>query len=253
LLLGRRDGFTALAERVVEAQPFAAQSTGTVECAVAADAVEGLVELGERTRTEAATADVAAALADVVERFTTWYRPSDRVSASLADAIATIGASKGPLPLVGMHGDPGPQNLLVADGGRVVVLDWENWEAAGLPLWDVAHFVRAYVVWATRKSRPVSRLGAVRTQFVDGGQLTPFVARSLTVAAERLGIDGRLIAPLVLTSFVAQAVREADRLEPERLGSGHNVQVLELLCGAIDGPVTGRLLSGAGTTGLAPT
>jgi hypothetical protein len=210
---------------------------------VALDALEGLIEIGERTRRSAAPVAVAAELGSVLHRFVDLYRPGDRVRAVLGDAVSQIEGSPEPVPIVGMHGDAGRQNLVVDRDGRVAFLDWERFEPAGLPLWDIAHFARSYVTWATRRSRPVGRLAALKMQFVDGGPLTPFVARALDDGARRLGVQPSLVAPLVLTSFAADAVREAERLEPRRRGSGYFVRVLELLCASLDAPVTRRLLA----------
>jgi hypothetical protein len=252
IMLARPDGVTALVERMIDGRPFETQSRGTADCPVALDALEGLIEIGERTRRSAAPGAVAAELGAIVERFIDLYRPAGHVRAVLGDAVALIGQSPEPFPIVGMHGDAGRQNLLVDRDGRVVFLDWERWEPAGLPLWDIAHFIRSYVTWATRRSRPMSRLAALKMQFVDGGPLTPFVARALEDGARRLGVEPRLVAPLVLTSFAAEAVREAERLEPQRRASGSFVRALELLCSSLDAPVTRRLLGIGATDGTVP-
>jgi hypothetical protein len=243
ILLAQPDGLTALAERMIDGRPFEAGSTGQADCPVALDALEGLIELGERTRREAAASGVADRLGAITERFCDLYQPSDRVRTTLSDMVARLGRSHGPCPIVGVHGDPGRQNLLVDRAGRVAFLDWERWEPAGLPLWDIAHFGRSYVMWASRRSRPGARLTAVREQFVDGGPLTPFLIRALDEGSRRLGVAPGLVAPFVLSSIAAQAMWEAERLEADQLGSGHYVRVLELLCASLDAPVTRRLLA----------
>lgn len=242
ILFARPDGVTVLVERMINGRPFEGRSWGTADCPFALDALDGLIEIGELTRRSAAPGVVAAELGGIIDRFIELYRPTARVGGVLREAVRRIEQSHEEIPVVAMHGDAGRQNLLVDEGGRVVFLDWERWEPAGLPLWDVAHFARSYSSWAIRRSRPTGRLAALKSQFVDGGPLTPFVTRAFDEGARRLGVERSLIAPLVLTSLVADAVREAERLEPHRRASGYFVRALELLCASLDSPVTRRLL-----------
>ena len=242
VLFARPDGVTVLVERMIDGRPFEGRSWGTADCPFALDALDGLIEIGELTRRSAAPVVVAAELSGIIDRFIALYRPTSRVGGVLREAVRRIEQSREVIPIVGMHGDAGRQNLLVDQAGRVVFLDWERWEPAGLPLWDVAHFARSYSTWATRRSRPTGRLAALKSQFVDGGPLTPFVTRAFDDGARRLGVERGLIASLVLTSLVADAVREAERLEPQRRANGYFVRALELLCASLDSPVTRRLL-----------
>ena len=45
-----------------------------------------------------------------------------------------------PIPLVLVHGDFAPWNVKLQSHSKLAVIDWEDAEFAGLPLWDLCHF-----------------------------------------------------------------------------------------------------------------
>lgn len=64
---------------------------------------------------------------------------SDPVQLQSARQWLAPGSEVGPMPRVWQHGDFAPWNLRTR-GGAITAYDWEDAEAEGLPVWDIAHF-----------------------------------------------------------------------------------------------------------------
>ena len=95
------------------------------------------------------------------------------------------------LPLVFEHGDLCHPNLLLTRDGAVGVLDWERAEPAGLPAQDLFFFL-SYAAAGGRR-RPTALREAFRGP-------RPWAWRVAELYARRLGIDRRLLAPLLAVS-----------------------------------------------------
>jgi len=89
------------------------------------------------------------------------------------------------LPLVCTHGDFGHPNLLCQADGRLGVLDWERAEPAGLPGDDLFFFL----AYAAQRDGRAPFFGR-----------RPWAWRIAEDYAERVGIDRRLLRPLVAVS-----------------------------------------------------
>ena len=98
----------------------------------------------------------------------------------ISSSIAMI--QGGIIPLVLVHGDFTPWNLKRQTDGKIVALDWEDADPAGLPLWDLCHFffMQAHLF---REKNPIKRLA-----------VNPLVQNYLL----HLGVGRNKLAPLVL-------------------------------------------------------
>lgn len=239
---GSTRGLQLVGEEAVAGTAFVRRSKGGSECPYAADAVAALIELGRIGAGQCPTAKVAQTLAGFLDQFLRLYRPSADTSGHLQQQIEALSAAELPIPLVFMHGDPGLQNLVIRPDDRLALLDWENAEQAGMPLWDLFHFLRTYVVWAGRRGMLTSRSAAITEHYLEGASLTDFLVGSVERYRRALQLDGSLIGPLFWTHLLVQALREAPRLDPSELQQGHQLKLLELLVAGRHSAVLRRIL-----------
>jgi hypothetical protein len=226
LFAGRHAGLAVVGEAVVEGRPFD-RASETAAPAVE-DAAAWLTELGARSARPAAAVDVAGAMDALLARFVSLCRPDDALVERLRAAVEAIRGSGEPFPLVFQHGDPGTWNLLVREDGSAVVLDWENADAAGMPLWDLFYLLRSHAVGTGHRSGTRRRMHAIERYLFDASPLSDLVVGSVHAYADRLGIGRALIEPLFHLCWMHQALKEATRVAPGRVHGAHYNRLLRL-------------------------
>jgi Phosphotransferase enzyme family len=226
---GHHAGLAILGESALRGTPFRQATGATHDCPLARASLDWLLELGRgtahRVRDEQ---DLAAAIGELATRFTALYRLTKAQRAALqrhVDALAEAGSS---LPLVLQHGDPGTWNLLVSAAGAPAFLDWEAAERHGMPLWDAFYFVRSFAVTVARRRGRTSRLAAVHRELLADGPLSRLLTVAVNGHCADIGLDESLVDPLFATCWMHRALKEATRLSPRRLDSGHYVNLLRL-------------------------
>jgi Phosphotransferase enzyme family len=226
---GHHAGLAILGESAVHGTPFRGTTSATPDCPLAHGALDWLLELGRVTAHRPPDEhDVGAALRELTARFMALYRLTTAERAVLrrhVDALAEAGSS---LPLVLQHGDPGTWNLLVGADGAPAFLDWEAAERHGMPLWDAFYFVRSFAVTVARRRGRTTRLAAVRRELLGDGPLSRLLAAATDRHCADIGLDRSLVEPLFATCWMHRALKEATRLSPRRLDSGHYVNLLRL-------------------------
>jgi hypothetical protein len=238
---GRAAGRALVAERALAGRPFADRSTRRPDCPVAADAIEGLGRLAEATADDVAGSAAAEALSDVVRRFAALYPASAPRADWIVDRLRFV--AELPLRAVAIHGDPGPQNLLVDDRGTVAFVDWENGEPSGPPCWDIFHFTRSFATWSSRQRHAGTWLGASVAHLADGTAMTPTIIDAVERYRRRIGVAPAWLAPLFFAQLAYLAVNEATRLPADRLAAGGYARLLDRLHERRDGAVLRRLLA----------
>lgn len=223
---GQAAGLGVLAETIATGHPFERLDPAGARSA-AVDVVGWLSDLAVATSVPADLVALRAGLDRILAAYATAYAPGEAELTAIRARLAIVTGAGQPIRTVFLHGDPGVQNLLV-DGGRVTMLDWENGDPAGLPVWDVAIFLRSYAVWATAGRGRGSRFAAVRRHLVDGSSLTPELATALEAYRRRVGIAPALVEPLVTLGWVWLAARDAARLDPGRAADGQAIRVARL-------------------------
>lgn len=220
-------GLSVVAESALSGRPLARREGGRAAVAKAVEVVDVLAGLAVASRVTVDGTTAGAALTDLVGRYAALYATTPDERAALEEDVAALTAG-GALDAVTLHGDPGTHNILDGPAG-VVVLDWENHEAAGLPLWDVLAFLRTWVADGTRRRLPVRRSTVVNAAFVralgDDGPVRDLVRRYCRGA----GVPDELGPPLTRLAWVYQAVKEAPRLAPGRTDRGVSVDVVRRL------------------------
>ena len=241
LFAGRHAGLAIVGEHAVPGEQFGARAGSEPGGGPIVDAADWLRTLAVGSARPAAAGDVARALAELHRRYVALCRPSPAQADRLAREIERVDAADGPIPLVFQHGDPGTWNLMVGDDGTVRFLDWENAEPAGPPLWDLFYLLRSHAVGAARRAGVRRRLTAVERWMFGASPVSPLVVGAVQRYTDEVGLDRRLIEPLFHLCWMHQALKEATRMAPDRVGGGHYNQLLRLGLERRDAPTLHQL------------
>jgi hypothetical protein len=222
LFFGTHAGLALLGQMAVYGEPFRSRTKATIDCPIANDAVNWIVKLGvASSNTAAATsAEVEAALKKLYRRFAEIYPLSNLEADFLAEQIKTIGRGLEKFPLVFQHGDPGTWNMLVSPENRVIVIDWEAGEPEGMPLWDLFYFLRTYGSWMLRAQSKRNPLQSFSQHFLEPSPLHDLLLATLKRYCDGVGLAADLISPLFYTCWMHRALKEATRLQKDRLSKG---------------------------------
>ena len=224
---GRAGALSVLAEHAIDGVPFERLAPDRARAA-AERFVEWLSQLASETKQPMNIDELRASLDRIVSAYVAAYAPPAAERRAIATRVATIVAADPPLRSVFVHGDPGVQNLVVSGTADVGVLDWENGDPAGLPLWDLLVFLRSYAVWTTAGRGRESRFSAARRHLIDGSEMTSRLAESIVSHRQRLGIPREVVEPLVTLGFVWLAAKDAARLRPAAAASGQAVRLARM-------------------------
>lgn len=227
---GHHAGLALVGETIIDGIPFRQQTKGTADCLYAQAALEWLTDLGAATADSTAITpqQTAEQLGELLTRFTEIYTISPAHRTFLAEQMATLANSPIAMPLVFQHGDPGPWNVMVTATGRAVFLDWEAFEAQGVPLWDLFYFLRSYCVGAARSQGVRNTLTGFTQQFLAETPLSHLVITTTQHYCQRVGLAPNLVEPLFYLCWVHRSLKEATRLTPQKLENGHYLNLIRL-------------------------
>jgi hypothetical protein len=238
---GCHAGLAIVGETAVAGTPLRSRTSAAADCPLAAAALRWLLELGERSAAVPQdNAVAAAALDELMGRFLALYDLDDGQHTALTEQIDRIRHAR-PLPLVFQHGDPGTWNVLVADDGRPIFLDWEAFEPYGLPLWDAVYFARSHVMTVGRAAGGRDALEIVRRAWLEDTPAVRDFARVIREHRDRIGLERDLIEPLFTTCWMHRALKEAGRLTAARLQHSHYAGLLRMVLDRPDAPGLRRL------------
>ena len=121
-----------------------------------------------------------------------------------------------------MHGDLWCGNVLVGDGAVTGVVDWEEAELRGEPLWCLARFALTYALYLDRHTRPgalvaghpglrATTWGCGIDYLLDGdGWICDLLRAFLRLGMRRLGVPGDLWRDAVVAGVAEVAARADD-------------------------------------------
>jgi aminoglycoside phosphotransferase len=177
--------------------------------------------------------DAAAALGGIVDRFAVAHPERTDLVAALRTSVDAVAADDAPFPSVFHHGDAGVWNLLVEDDGRIGVLDWENAETGGVPLWDL------FYLHQTRSSRLAvaagHRYGSRRfaDDFLADGPNRRLLVAEIDRWLASIPLRPTLVEPLFRLCWAHHAAKEASRTPPGRARRrGRYLGILDAVVGA---------------------
>ncbi|MCX6049058.1 MAG: phosphotransferase [Chloroflexi bacterium] len=227
---GHHAGLALVGETIIEGTPFRQRTKGTADCPYAQAALTWLTDLGAASADPTATTpqQTAEQLGGLLTRFTEIYNVAPAHRTFLAEQMATLANSSTAMPLVFQHGDPGPWNVMATATGRIAFLDWEAFEAKGVPLWDLFYFLRSYCVGAARTQGTRNTLTGFAQQFLAETPLSHLVIAATAHYCQRVGLAANLVEPLFYLCWVHRSLKEATRLTPKKLENGHYLNLIRL-------------------------
>lgn len=169
--------------------------------------IAAVTALGAATARPSTAGELAGALDRLVTSYRDVFNPPDWVAAEL-NAV-TDRLREQPIPAVMQHGDPGVWNMLVDDGGQLGVLDWENTDRAGMPLWDLFVFARTFGIFMADAAGVRYGPGVFTRQLLEPGALQRALSAATKEYCSALGIGEEAVADLFILCWAQQAIREA--------------------------------------------
>ena len=242
VFFGHHAGLAIVGETLVAGEPFTRVSRGTPDCPYFEAALEWFTALAASTTAhDSNQGEAVSTCAWLLGRFNELYHSTADEQRFLEAQMGALDDAAG-LPTVFQHGDPGTWNMLATPESKVALLDWEAAEPHGMPLWDLLYFLRSYAVGAARSGGLRNPLEGITVQLLGDTALSTRAAAAVSEYCRRVGLPPGLVEPLFYGCWVHRALKEATRLPPARVGSGHYVNLLRLLIARRDTPALGRLL-----------
>jgi aminoglycoside phosphotransferase (APT) family kinase protein len=229
LFRGHHAGLLMVGESRIVGRPFRQRSDGSAACPVARATLDALVMLSTASTETRSGGDVAEALSDLVEQHARVHKPPPRQLDFLQRQLERFGEQRPAFPSPFSHGDPSTLNVLVADDGGIGLVDWENAEPAGLPLWDLLYFVNAYAAWNAELAGRRWRPEAAREALLQPSPFHTLLRAAVDRYRSAVGLSAALVPPLVFCFWMAFALREATRRPPGRAAEGLYASLLAAL------------------------
>ena len=133
-------------------------------------------------------------------------------------ATRAILAMLGDLPLVCEQRDCSPWNVLIADDGELVILDWESAEPRGLPMLDLIYFL-TYLIFFLDGALESQRFMESYRAALDPATFTGrVVAECLHYYLTCVGLDPIVLRPLRLLTWLIHSRSEYQRFAAEAAG-----------------------------------
>jgi hypothetical protein len=230
-------------ESRLDGAPFRERSTGSPTCPHASAVINALIDLSGAGAGADGRREAADALATLLKRHDEVHRPPAAHIGFLERQIARLAEAESAIRPVFLHGDLTTLNVLV-DGEQIRLVDWENAEPAGLPLWDVVHFVGAYAAWAAERAGRRWTARSAQETLLEPSPFHAMLARAVTRYRAATALPAQAVTPLVFTWWMVMALREATR-RPS--GAANEGLYARLLFRAVDAGETPGLAQLAGT------
>ncbi|MBA3432487.1 MAG: hypothetical protein H0U08_00165 [Actinobacteria bacterium] len=109
-----------------------------------------------------------------------------------------------PVPAVAQHNDLGTWNV-VADDGDFVVVDWENFREAALPLWDILYFLGDAFVLLDGSGAPEQLPARMVRLFAGEAPSSPLLFSWVRRAAEAAAVPLDAVGPIATLSWLSHS------------------------------------------------
>jgi PAS domain-containing protein len=235
LFCGQHAGLLVVGESRLEGVPFRRRSTGSASCPVARATVDTLIDLAT-VGGPGSGHEAAAALAALLEQYRHIHQPSSAHVRFLEGQIGRIAEAGNDFACAFSHGDPTTLNILVANDEAIRLVDWENAEPEGLPLWDLLHFVHAFAAWSTRLAGRRWTPAVAEATLFRPSPFRELLAGAIARYRAVRRLESELVPPLVFTFWIARALREATRRPPAAVADEHCARLLDRLVTAGETP-----------------
>ncbi|CAN5148102.1 hypothetical protein BH20ACT13_BH20ACT13_10660 [soil metagenome] len=229
LFSGEHAGLLVVGESRLEGVPFRSSSDGKLTCPKAQATLDTLLELACAESRECPASEAADALAALVEAYARLYGPTSAQVRALERQVDLVAGCGPSFVTAFSHGDPTTHNVIVHPTGGIGLVDWENAEPLGMPLWDLVRFLNAYGSWSAALAGKRWTVSLACASLFEASPLHALLGRSIARYRARSGLPAELVPPLVLTCLVADALRQATRLPPGATSRGAAARLLARL------------------------
>lgn len=211
-------GRSVICQTMVAGSSFRTRATRDARGSVATAGFRAAIDLSARTVEPSEPGESAAAVDGLLAKFLSIYRPPTATVASLKLVASRL--AEADLPTVFMHGDFGAWNLLIDETDRVGILDWENGDPQGAPLWDLFIFARTLGVFLADVSGVRYSPSVFARQLLGPSELRHALFDHIREYRRHVEVPVQSVDGLFVMCWVQQAVREAaSLLSPTWLGS----------------------------------
>ena len=188
--------------------------------------IDALIALAATTRRTVTPRELGDAMDTLVKSFCDTFSPPRSVAEALTEAADRLATKS--VPAVLQHGDFGVWNLLApADGAPIGILDWENADASGVPLWDLFVFARTFGVFMADSAGVRYSPAVFRRQLLEPSPLLKALEQATNRFCTELSIDEAAVSDLFTLCWVQQAIREAATLPKPSWEEGRNNRYVE--------------------------
>lgn len=223
-------GLAVLAQTHLSGVPFRRAAEPSPASSHLHEAIAAVTDLAARTRAEAPPGEVEAALLRVVVTHEAVWSPPAPVTEHLRQVAMRVSGSL--TATVFTHGDMGVWNMLARPDGRIGVLDWENADPAGTPLWDLFELVRTFGVFLADASGVRYGPAVFRRQLLSPSPLRSVLSNAITSYCAQAQIPTDVSGDLFTLCWAHNANREAATLRvAEWPGGRNNAYLKECLTG----------------------
>jgi hypothetical protein len=220
LFEGAHAGLATIGQSALSGRAFTSVSDGSPSCPTVGATVDAVTALALRTAARGEAGAVGEALTDLLGRYVSIYAPAATERRFIERCVERLDRVSAALPVVFLHADTTVFNLLVTESGAVGLVDWENAEPRGMPLWDLLHFLQTYGVWSAQRSGARYSAATFRRQLLGESDFSGLLRRATRAYGEALALPDDSLEPLFHTCWMQQAVRQARQLRAADLGRG---------------------------------
>jgi hypothetical protein len=241
LFRARHGRLLVVGETRLEGVPFRERSNGSPSCPFARAVLDALTELASvGVGAAGGGREASEALAELLGQHEKIHGPPASHVRFLEYQLGRLARAADDVRPVFLHGDPTTLNVLVADD-QIGLVDWENAEPAGLPLWDVLHFVSAYAAWGAQRAGRRWTPGVARATLLEPSPFHSMLVDAVGRYRATVGVPAEAVVPLVFTWWMVLALREATRRRPDQLDGGFYCRLLASAVEAGETPGLRRL------------
>ena len=199
---------------------------------VARAGFSAIVDLAARTVRPPVLGETLQAMTTLAEDLIRIYQPPAGVIEAVRQAAAHLGRFD--LPAVFMHGDLGVWNMLCVGDDVVGVLDWENGDEVGVPMWDLFVYARTLGVFLADVSGLRYSPAVFTGQLLRESDLRKSLMSQIDEYRRHVDVPAEAVDSLFVMCWAQQAVREAaSQPEPTWLQS----RGTQLLAAALGTPL----------------
>ncbi len=191
-----------------------------------------VIDLSARTVGAPVAGETLDAMATLAEDLIRIYRPPAAVMEAIRQTAAHLGEFD--LPAVFMHGDLGVWNMLCGGDDIVGVLDWENGDPEGVPMWDLFVYARTLGVFLADVSGRRYGPSVFTGQLLRESELRKSLMSQLDEYRRHVDVPAEAVDSLFVMCWAQQAVREAaSQIQPTWL----QTRGTQLLAAALGTPL----------------